>query len=279
VRLIDIAPTLAEIASLDRSDPFVASLTGISLLRHLGPEPPKEPLPVIVESSRWGPKRAAVSVGGRKAISPMTYRWWFRQPGREGSWTKPWVKRRELYDIDADPIETRQLVADPEDPALNQLLEWRERTWRGVHLAMRLDPEWEGELRLDPAASWADEPQLEDQSRLYPLERDAGRIALSGLPSRILSLLLPVDLDQAGPLEIRSISGDLSVFDGQRWLAVPEGGSVTVDLSGLSGDASAPPAIPEGSSVVLRARSVARSEPMVLDEETRDRLEELGYGR
>jgi arylsulfatase A-like enzyme len=279
VRLVDVAPTLAEIARIDPADDFAAHLKGVSLLRHLDAEPPAEPLPVIVESSRWGPERAALSIGGRKAISPMIYRWWFRQPGRGGGWTEPWVKGLELYDVDSDPAETRRLPPDPEDPALRGLREWRERTWRGVRLSLHLDPAWEGELRLDPAVPWTDEPRLEDRDRSYPVAREAGRVTLAGLPGRPLSLLLPLDPGRAGTMELRSVSGSLSVFDGQRWNPVPEGGSEILDLAAIPLDAPPPRAIPEGSSAVLQVRGLEQGEPHVIDAETRDLLEDLGYGR
>ena len=277
VRLVDVAPTLAEIAGLDPADPFVAGLSGVSLLRHLDLEP-VDPLPVIVETSRWGPKRSAFSIGGRKAISPMTYRWWSRR-GPEGGWTEPWVRGLELYDVDSDPAEMRRLPDGTQDPALVRLLAWRERNWRGVHLALRLEPGWEGELVLDPATPWADEPLLESEQRTYPATVQEGRIALSGLPSAPVSLLLPVDPSAAGALEVRSLGGELSIFDGSRWHSVEEGGSATLDLTALAPDAGPPASIPEGSSAVLRVRSLAGGVPVEIDAETRDLLEELGYGR
>jgi hypothetical protein len=279
VRHVDIAPTLAEIARLDPADPFVSGLTGMPLTRHLGAEPRPEPLPVVVESTRWGPRRSAVSLGGRKAIAPMTYRWWFARPGREGSWTAPWVRGLELYDVDADPGETRRLASAPGDPALARLAAWREQAWRGVHLTLQLAPEWEGELRLDPATVWADEPRLEDELRLHPLELAGGRIALSGRAARPLRLLLPVDPASAGSLEIHSLRGDLAVFDGSDWRTIEAGSIETLDLAGLPVDAAPPPRLPDGSSAVLRVRRLAPRERLVVDEKTRQLLEDLGYGR
>lgn len=277
VRLVDVAPTIAEIARLEPTDPFVAGLVGIPLSRHLA-APLPAPLPVIVETSRWGPKRTAVSLAGRKAISPMTYRWWLGR-GNGGSWSRPWLKGLEIYDIDADPAETRVREVSAGDGALAELTEWRERTWRGVRLALRLAPGWEGEVRLDSPLRWVDEPSLEDGRRLYAVKVEGGRIALSGLPDRPLVLWLPVDPARAGALELRATHGELFLYAGEAWQGIAPGTSSRIELAGLRADAAPPDAIPEGSSAVLRVRPLVRGGELVIDEQTRDRLEDLGYGR
>jgi arylsulfatase A-like enzyme len=278
VRLVDVAPTIADLAGLAADDPFRSGLVGVSLLDHLGPNAPSAPLPVIIESSRGGPRRAAIFLGDRKAISPMTYRWWYRRGNGEGTWTEPWVRPLEVFDVVADPGEQHPLPPDTAGDIVERLREWREETWSGLEVGLRVDPAWEGYVDVGPDVPWADKAQLDAGERLIPVEEHGGRIGLAGLPAGALRLWMPLRDATRGTVSVHSGAGSIAVYDGASWRTVDEGATESIDLSQIGADAHRPESVPPGRSAVLRVRYLDRGDPIVVDPETRDLLEQLGYG-
>jgi arylsulfatase A-like enzyme/tetratricopeptide (TPR) repeat protein len=89
-RLVDVAPTALALLGLP---PFAAPVTGTNLASHLG-----------------GPAAAITGTTYAESLTPLIhYQWSDLRVLRDGSWKYILAPRPELYDLAADPGETRDL--------------------------------------------------------------------------------------------------------------------------------------------------------------------------
>jgi arylsulfatase A-like enzyme len=127
VSLVDVAPTLLDLAGVPRD----SAMTGRSLLTTVttGEEP--EEIPILAESVEYGPDRFASIVGPLKIIlTPL--------PQRFNSGVAIRVAPLEIFDLSADPAETRNLAAAP-PPGASRLTE---DLWKHVETVFKpLDEE------------------------------------------------------------------------------------------------------------------------------------------
>ena len=140
VRSIDILPTVAELLGVpvpgDHAD-------GRSLVGLLDGEEQDERL-ALLGQTRWGPRRVGLRTADHKYIHTVPSR-------REETALEPSPPRRQLYDLGADPGETRNLVRERPElaTALFELLaEEHPGTARrvGQDLGDESDPDWKARL-------------------------------------------------------------------------------------------------------------------------------------
>jgi arylsulfatase A-like enzyme len=115
VSLVDVAPTLLHLAGL----PASSSHAGIDLTESCrGAEPPVRP--IVSESTSVGPDRWAVRLDDWKAIVAP-------HPGVVDTVSAPSL---ELFDLKADPAETRPVPAGGDDPQRSVVALARHRAGR-----------------------------------------------------------------------------------------------------------------------------------------------------
>ncbi|HVR29952.1 MAG TPA: sulfatase [Thermoanaerobaculia bacterium] len=284
VRLVDLAPTLLEAAGVRAPD---RSLSGRSLLPHLlaGDEP--EDAAVFAERLNFGPAQAAVVSRGKKLVLFDLYG---RAP-TEGSMQERLVEeeaakqpRIALYDLDRDPLERRNLVA--EAPALLRRLlplvhRGLDRTTPGLRVLAGSLP---AGARLDVTVRFEAAPS---EWRSYFLGGADG----AGIVDRELRLDLAADVIEKGAVVLgdwRRVESIEARLDGVEIAAeriwLPRGaaaGTLPLDLAMLSGEAP-DGAEAEGSPPPLLylwvpAAGVEAAPEGRPDAETLHRLRALGY--
>ncbi len=278
VRTIDLVPTLAERAGVERDDPLWEALDGVPL------DAADPALPVVIETTRWGPQREAVLVDGHKAISPARYHWL-------GHWKEGGELVREpiahfqreaaLYDLDADPGESRPLPWDPANPAQRALADWRERSWCGIEITFAGGAELCAAVDLVGALAWRDQPRLDDGRESFPVPLDRGRIELGGLPAgRRLRLHLPLEAAALDSLRIEVVSGSLILEAGAAGRRELGAGRRWACAGAELGDAAPlPPGTAEGvSRMTIRTRPCAELRAAArLSGREQELLRSLGY--
>jgi arylsulfatase A-like enzyme len=119
VSLLSVAPTLLSLAGLPADPSHRGQDLAPSLRR--GSEPPARP--VFSESVEYGPDRFAVRDGSHKVIvAPVL--------DRHHGGVELEVEPVEIFDVSKDPLERRNLAADPTDRSLELLRMLRERALR-----------------------------------------------------------------------------------------------------------------------------------------------------
>jgi arylsulfatase A-like enzyme len=284
VRLIDIAPTLAEAAGL-RLPP--SSFSGRSFLPQLLAGDDPEPAEVFVERLNFGPVQAAV-VSERKKLVLFDLYGLARAEGEmqerrveEEARVQP---RIALYDLERDPLERRNVAAEAPDllrrllPALHRGLD---RTTPGLRvLAGRLP----AGSRLDVTVRFAAPPA---EWRSYFLGGADG----VGLDDRELRLDLAADVIEKGALVLgdwRAIESLDARLDGEPvdrsriWMpAGARGEGRPLDHAALAGDA--PTGVEAAAAdapllyVWLPASGASEEAAGRPDAETLHRLRALGY--
>ena len=280
VRTLDLVPTLAERAGVPDDDPIWNALDGISLDR------PDAERPVMIETTRWGPPRSAVLLGGWKAISPARYHW-LSHKRRDGEVVREPVaffeREAALYNIAVDPGEVAPLLWNPQAPAVRELDAWQERTWRGLRIEMRLEGRLEGRIRLVGGIIWRDQPRLDDGIRTLPVPIDGSRITLTDLPrGRPLHLNLPVEPALLDSVEIEVTGGTLWVRAGDGDSRRLTAGSRWVFAADAPGDQH--PGLPDSagadSRISIRSRPFGATRAAEeLSEHDLEVLRSLGYVR
>ena len=286
VRLIDVAPTLLEAAGLSAP---AGSSSGRSLLAELrggGGEPASED--VYVERLNFGPLLAAVVsqrkklvVFDRNGAAPLIDEMQEERVEEEAQR----LPRIALYDLERDPREERNLVADAPEVVrrlLPRLHRGLDRTTPGLRvLAGRVPPE----ARLDVALRFAAAPA---EWRSYFLA-NADRAVLDG---RELRLELTGDVMEKGVLVLgdwRAIESVEVLLDGEPvdryriWTPTPASQSprAALDVEALSGEAPSGAEAAASDAPLLYlwvpasgSTEAAEGRP---DAETLRRLRALGY--
>ena len=277
VSLVDLSPSLAELAGVDAEAPFRQIAEG----RPLGwRSPPHEVAarPLVAETTRWGPARSAVQFRDRKAIQPMRYHWFARTgPQRELRTFGSWKRGAESFAIDVDPLETSERAWDPEQDVSRFLEHWREQQWKGVMLHLWARPGLAFTLDLPRGAAWIDEPVADDGRALVPIILDDAGLRVANPPAgRWIRLHLPLDPTALGALRGSVQSGSL-LWQGSGEESPPRA-TFTRPLAGRAlAEPRDAPTDASASIVVLRWRPIRGPVEREVDEATRRLLDKLGY--
>jgi arylsulfatase A-like enzyme len=283
VRLIDVAPTLLEAAGLRAP---AGSATGRSLLGELRGDGKAAPEDVYVERLNFGPTLVAVISNGKKLVvfdrngtAPLVDAMQEERVEEEAQ-RQP---RIALYDLQRDPREERNLVAEAPDLVrrlLPQLHRGLDRTTPGLRvLAGRLGPD----ARLDVTVRFAAPPT---EWRSYFLA-SADRATLSG---RELRLELTSDVIEKGVVvlgEWRAIESVEALLDGEPvdayriWTPASSTPPAALDTEALSGEppSGAEASAPDAPVLYLWVPASGSTEAPAgrPDAETLHRLRALGY--
>ena len=241
VRLLDLAPTLLEAAGIEVP---AGSLNGRSFLPQLLSGTDPEPADVFAERLNFGPLQAAVVSRGKKLVLFDLY----GDAEIEGAMQEERVEeeaRRQpriaVYDLERDPLETRNVVAQAPS-LLRRLLPLVHRGLGRTTPGLRvLGGSLPAGSRLDVAIRFAAAPA---EWRSYFLGGADG----AGLVDRELVLDLAADVIEKGVLvlgdfgRIESIEARLDgqeIDAGRVWLPEAPGlaaGGGPIDLAALSGE-------------------------------------------
>lgn len=273
VRTLDLVPTLARAAQVPAQDPLWASLDGVPLGRA------EASLPVIMETTRWGPSRSAAIVFPHKALSPARYHW-LRHTEVEGQARREavaeWRHAALLFDLRQDPKELRPLPWDANNPAAQALLRWQEESWRGLLLELRTSEAFRARLRWNPELPWRDEVRQEVGIEAHEANLvGTGELLLRGAPDQMTTRIhLPIEPALILPLELSVEVGELRVLiPGEATRELHAGERMSIPKIGPG-----TPGAPAAGTLRLRARPYSSLvEAGELSEKERRILESLGY--
>ncbi len=280
IRLIDLFPTLVEAAGGTPA----AGLAGESVLPELLGEKPVPRRPAFAQHMTYGPLRGSVTYGPMKLIL-FNEQTPFAPPNRLHAhlWRQDVARleRIELYDLERDPGEHRNLAAErPEEvarlaPAVEARLDRRLEGLRVVAAGLPRGASLVAELTLDrPPASWtpyfldADDRVTVDGARVR-LELTGGAIPkgvlLQGELSRIVTVeahLTSAAGGAGGPVALRLAGG-----------ARPVGGAI--GLATVRG--RGPWAVDRPALEIWSAAGPGGAADTERKDETLERLKALGY--
>ncbi len=155
--LVDVPATVLSLAGLDVPEQFRHWAVNLSA------EPPQDRF-VVLESSRWGPKRFAVREAGHKLVTPIRYRPFVFERGAGEPVETPEIRlAASFYDLLRDPLESKDLIGDASSReriarAREKLQEYLDRSVRTLRLTCEgaSGAELSGVIRFD--APLVDEP-------------------------------------------------------------------------------------------------------------------------
>lgn len=273
VRGLDVAPTIAALAAVPEGHPLRAGSDGQVLVNSDGSAARVTPQPVIIETSRWGPLRAAALWKGQRAYTADEYVWLghrkvdgkvVRTP--VGTWSHP----ARIFDVRSDPHESTPLPYDPTNDAARALEFWRERFWRGVHLEIRSPAKVTVELSLSDPVHWFDEPRVEASDKLLEAPHDDRGVGPFPIPpDEPTQVWLPIDHDDTRALTIKILQGPM-----------PDTTFILADLIDpiIDGGSASESDPASGYTIRLRPFSdISDGKIVEISEEQRRRLEALGY--
>lgn len=151
VRLMDVAPTVLALAGVEPAPALTRAPADVAAARDLSPywlddEPPPAPPAFAELHGRW----AAARTTAAKLIRYVgTRELWLEEEAYRRATLAPRARREQLFDLVADPGETRRLRRHPQYKELDTLLTtWRERWTDDSFLStMELDEATQERLR------------------------------------------------------------------------------------------------------------------------------------